>query len=176
MVARLTLRVFLSYSTDPSEHVIVWRLQTLATAHGIELYVPPRPQRSGFRSQGPRLGQAPSKHEALLPSEVRAALDDADCVLAIITSRTTPHVEKELAYALGKGKVIVTLVEAGLPDRQLSSFGPVFRFSPGDIGRVEKEIMEYLRQRKVAKDQQQALGALVAIGLGLLLLSAVSKE
>jgi nucleoside 2-deoxyribosyltransferase len=170
------LKVFLSYSTDPHEQVIVWRLQTLATAHGVELYVPPRPQSSGFRPTGSRFGQASAKHETLLPSEVRAALDQADCVLAIITSRTTSHVEKELSYALGKGKVIVPLVEAGLSNGQFTKFAPVFRFSNRDIGKVESEVLEYLRQRKMAKEQQQALGALVAIGLGLLLLSAVSQK
>jgi hypothetical protein len=30
----------LSYSLDPTEMALAWRLQTLAAAHGIEMYVP----------------------------------------------------------------------------------------------------------------------------------------
>ena len=36
----MAFRVFLSYSLDPAEMALAWRLQTLAAAHGIEMYVP----------------------------------------------------------------------------------------------------------------------------------------
>ena len=36
----MAFRVFLSYSLDPTEMALAWRLQTLAAAHGIEMYVP----------------------------------------------------------------------------------------------------------------------------------------
>jgi hypothetical protein len=39
----MAFKVFLSYSIDPEEQAIVWRLQTLAAAHGIEVFVPQRP-------------------------------------------------------------------------------------------------------------------------------------
>jgi hypothetical protein len=36
----MAFRVFLSYSLDPAEMALAWRLQTLAAAYGIEMYVP----------------------------------------------------------------------------------------------------------------------------------------
>jgi len=38
----MAFKIFLSYSTDPEENPIVWRLQTLAASHGIHMYVPQR--------------------------------------------------------------------------------------------------------------------------------------
>lgn len=43
----MAFRVFLSYSINPEEQVIVWRLQTLAAASGIYVYVPFRTQPPG---------------------------------------------------------------------------------------------------------------------------------
>ncbi|HEV2387676.1 MAG TPA: hypothetical protein VGS20_10525 [Candidatus Acidoferrales bacterium] len=38
----MALKVFLSYSLEPEQPVVVWRLQTLAAANGVQLYVPSR--------------------------------------------------------------------------------------------------------------------------------------
>jgi TIR domain len=150
--------VFLSYSTDPDEQVIVWRLQTLATAHGINLYVP-------YRQAGSR--------SLVLEDEVRLALDSSNCVLAIITSRTGPAVERELNYALAKNKPIIPIVEQTVARAAyLAKFRPVFHFSRDQMpGTVENQVVEFLKQAKFSKEKRQAVGALVAIGLGLFLLS-----
>lgn len=99
----MPFKVFLSYSTDPEEHAIAWRLQTLAATHGIQLFVP---QRSGFN--------LPSARVPVLPDQIRGAIDQSDCILAIITSSTGPAVEKELNYALEKDKLIIPIVEQGV--------------------------------------------------------------
>jgi hypothetical protein len=52
----------------------------------------------------------------------------------------------------------------------------VFEFSPWNTGEVEAEVAKFLHEQKLGKETQQAIGALVAIGLGLFLLSAVSKK
>src|SRR6266699_3487509 len=83
----MPFKVFLSYSTDPEENAIVWRLQTLAASHGIQMFVP---QRAGARAPSAR------RNVPVLADEVRAAIHNSDCILAIITSRTGPAVEKEL--------------------------------------------------------------------------------
>ncbi len=165
----MALKVFLSYSTDPDENAVAWRLQTLAATHGIQLFVPQRP---GSASPSPR-------KNALISDQVRSAIDHSDCVLAIITSSTGPAVEKELSYALGKGKVIIPIVEQGVGNHSfLSKLHPVFRFSRSDDnpGKVEAQVLEFLKHQKIAKESRQALGAIVAIGMGLLLLSGLAKE
>lgn len=159
--------VFLSYSIDPEEQVIVWRLQTLAAAHGIQLYVPTR--------QASRLA---SSRRPLLSDDVRNAIDKSDCVLAIITHRTGPAVQQELNYALGKHKLIIPIVQSTIGDETfLRKFQRVFRYSPTDVpGKTESEVVGFLKQQKLGKERQQAVGALVAIGLGLLLLFGLANE
>jgi hypothetical protein len=164
----MAFKVFLSYSTDPEEHAIVWRLQTLAATHGIQLFVPSRP---GLTTPANR------KNVPLLPD--RVAIGHADCVLAIITSATGPAVEKELNYALSEGKLIIPIVEHSLAHQPfLRKFPKIFSFSRLDenAGKIEIQVLEFLKQQRLAKENRQALGAIIAIGMGLLLLSGLAKE
>jgi len=160
------LKVFLIYSFDPAEQALAWRLQTLAAAYDIEMYVPRR---------GP--GLPPQTKTAI--SEAMKAIDRSDCVLAIIAGRADPAVQRELKYALDAHKLVIPIVHADLVHHPfLAGFDRTFEFSPGDSpGRVESEIVEFLRSHpKVSKDKQQAIGALVAVGLGLLLMSSLSEK
>jgi len=168
MIATMAFKVFLSYSVDPDEQAIVWRLQTLAAAHGIEVFVPQRP---GFALPS-------SKRNAILQDQVRGAIDRCDCLLAIVTTSTGSAVEKELNYALGRNKLIIPIVEAGVADHSiLSRLKPIFRFSRWDTpGKIENDVVAFLKEQKQGKENVQAVGALVAIGMGLLLLSSLSKE
>ena len=111
--------------------------------------------------------------------QIRRAIDESDCVLAIITSRTGRAVESELSYAQGKGKLIIPLVEQGVQDGTfLRTITPIFRFSRFDVnpGRVEGEVFEFLKTQKKTKEVLQAVGALVTVGMGLLLLAGLSKD
>jgi nucleoside 2-deoxyribosyltransferase len=166
----MPLKVFLSYSTDPEENAIVWRLQTLAAASGIQVFVP---QRTGIRIP---IGR---KNAPVLGGQVRRAIDQSDYILAIITVSTGPAVEKELNYALGKGKVIIPIVEKGVQNHPfLKKFARIFWFSrlEENPGRLETEVLQFLKQEDQNKQTRQALGALVAIGIGMLLLSGLAKE
>jgi nucleoside 2-deoxyribosyltransferase len=164
----MAFKVFLSYGVDPDEQAIVWRLQTLAAAHGLELYVPSRP---GFSVPS-------SKRAVLLQDQIRNAIDACDCVLAIITVKTGAAVEKELNYALAKTKLIIPIVEMSVQDHSLlGRLQPILRFSRLDPpGRIENEVVAFLSQQRMDKEKRQAVGALVAIGMGLLLLSSLAKE
>ena len=166
----MPFKVFLSYSTNPEENAIVWRLQTLAASNGIQMFVP---QRTGVRAPSGR------RNVPLVSDDVRAAIENADCVLAIITSRTGPAVERELNYALARKQVIIPIVEQGIHEPAfLNRFPRVFTFSRlnGNPGRLESEVLQFLSEQKLNKEKRQALGALVAIGAGLLLLSTLAKD
>jgi len=41
---------------------------------------------------------------------------------------------------------------------------------------VETQIMEFLKAQRLTKEKQQAIGALAALGLGLLVLFSLGKE
>jgi nucleoside 2-deoxyribosyltransferase len=109
---------------------------------------------------------------------VQKAIDRADCVLAILTSAAGPGVQNELRYALEKRKLVIPIVQSDLAGHPLlTQFPRVFTFSPWDNpGKVESEIVEFLKEQQITKEQQQAIGALAALGVGLLLLVALSKE
>jgi hypothetical protein len=164
----MDFKVFLSYSAAPDEQALVWRLQTLATAEGIEMYVPPR---ASVRSSS--IGNSP-----VPPSVVRRQIDSSDFVLAILATGLNPLVQQELSYALGKGKTIIPIVAAGTPHASFfDRFPVVFRFSPwSNVGEIETQVVEFLKREVRNKAQRQALGALVGIGLGLLFLSAAAKK
>ena len=158
----MAFRVFLSYSLDPTEMTLAWRLQTLAAAHGIEMYVPQH-----------LVGTA-----AAGTVTVQQAIDRADCVLAIITTAANQMVQNELAYALEHRKLVIPIVRTDLASHPLlARFPRVFTFSPWENpGAVETQIVDFLKEQQLTKDKQQTIGALAALGLGLLVLFAVNKE
>ena len=160
----MAFKVFLSYSLDPAEHALAWRLQTLAAAHGIEMYVPPR------GSDVP--------HPAVSPMAIHNAIDRSDCVLAIVTAKAGAGVQKELRYALAKQKLVIPIVHSDFAKSALlAPFPRVFTFSPWDNpGKVEGEIVEFLKQQEVSTEKRQAIGALAALGIGLLLLFSFSEK
>ena len=143
----MSFNVFLTYSMNPDEQSLVWRLQTLATAQGIR-------------------------------KDVRTAIDGADCVLAIITANAGAEVQGELDYALSQNKLILPIAEVGVGNPgYFRRFPRVFSFSPQEPpDKVEREVVDFLSSRKLNKEQKQTMGAVVAIGVGMLLLNALSRE
>lgn len=163
----MPLNVFISYSGHDDEQAVVWRLQTLAAAQGIQAYVPHRAAGRQYANSAPRT----------VPPADRAAIDQADVVLAIITSRTHQALENELSYALTRKKLIVPIVQEGVPLPPVFQRLRTFSFSPSTLpGSLETQIVEFLKERRLNQERLQAVGAIVAVGLGLLLLSAVAKE
>ncbi len=158
----MAFRVFLSHSLDSAEMALAWRLQTLAAAHGIEMYVP----RHGADSV------------AAGAATVEQAIDRADCILAIITTVANQMVRNELGYALERRKLVIPIVRTDLADPAfVAQFPRVFTFSPWDNpGAVETQIVEFLKDKQLTKDKQQTIGALAALGLGLLVLFSLHKE
>ena len=160
----MAFRVFLSYSLDPAEQALAWRLQTLAAAYGVEMYVPDR--------------VSPAASQAVPPIAIRNAIDKSDCVLAIITAKANLNVQKELKYALDKERLVIPIVHSEVVDNPLlAPFPHVFVFSPWESpGKVEGEVLEFLKQQHQSKEKRQAIGAIVAVGVGLLLLSSLSEK
>ena len=109
---------------------------------------------------------------------MQQAIDRADCVLAIITTAVSPMVQNELRYALAQKKLVIPIVRTDLAQNPLlAGFPQVFMFSPWDNpGAVETQIVEYLKGQQLTKEKQQTIGALAALGLGLIVLFALQKE
>ena len=137
----MAFKVFLSHSLEPAEQALAWRLQTLAAAHGIEMYVP-------------RRGVPFPPGEKSVQGSVQNAIDRSDCVLAIITTEANASVQKELKYAHAKRKLVIPIVHSGLATSPLvAQFPRVFTFSPEDNpGKVEAEVVEFLQQQHLSKE------------------------
>jgi hypothetical protein len=156
----MAFRVYLSHSLDPAESALAWRLQTLAVAYGIEMYVP-------------NYGLTPAPGVL----SIQNAIDRADCVLAIITTAASANVQNELRYALDKRKLVVPIVRSDIEVHPIAQFPRVFKFSPWeDPGAIETHIVEFLKGQQVDKEKQQAISALAAVGLGLLVLFSLSEK
>jgi hypothetical protein len=155
----MAFKVFLSYGAGADEQVAAWRLQTLGTSYGMHVSVP---HRNGA-------GKA-------AVNQVHRNIDQSDCVLAILTGNIGPAVAEELNYALSKGKVIVPVVRQGVTVPSALKSLRLFEFSRRNTVEVEAEVVKFLHDQKLGKEKQQAIGALVAIGLGLFLLAALSEK
>jgi hypothetical protein len=156
----MAFKIFLICGTDPSEQVAAWRLQTLATSYGMHVTVP---NRNGAIKAG-------------MIDQVRRAIDQSDCVLAIITGSIGPAVAAELNYALAEGKLIVPVVREGLALPAALRKHPVFQFSPWNTGEVETKVVEFLKQQELSKKNVQSLAAFVLAGLGVFLLASLAEK
>jgi nucleoside 2-deoxyribosyltransferase len=157
---RMAFKIFLICGTDPSEQIAAWRLQTLATSYGMHVSVPKR--------NGPTTGG--------LIDQVRRAIDQSDCVLAIITTSIGPAVAAELNYALAHGKLIIPVVREGIALPGALMKHPVFQFSPWNTGEVETKVVEFLKQQELSKKNMQSLAAFVLAGLGVFLLASLAEK
>lgn len=99
-------------------------------------------------------------------------------MLAIITAAAGPVVQSELRYALEKRKLVIPIVRTDLAEHPLlTQFPQVFTFSPSDNpGAVETRIVKFLKAQQLTKEKQQTIGALAALGLGLIVLFSLNKE
>lgn len=148
---------FISYNTSPDEQIFVYRLQTLAGANDITVLLP---QRNG----------------QTLTSETKLRIDKADCVIAFLTSKLSPEVREELAYADARNVLIIPIYEKGL---RLSSSPKNLEWISYDPrneipGMVEQKVLNLLRKKKKEKTNRNAV-LLVGLGLGLLALMTSDK-
>jgi pyrroline-5-carboxylate reductase len=154
-------RVFLSYNTSREEMVVVWRLQTLAAASGLHLDVPDPVQRADWVT-------------------VTRMIDEADAVIAFITTRTTAQVNKEITYALERGKTVIPIAERGATIKALQSLlptsVPLFWLDPESPWRMEEELTRFLERERVSKDTKQAILAVAGVAIGLVLLQELTKS
>ena len=152
-------RVFLSYNS-PDEMAVIWRLQTLAAASGLQLDVPSTQQRYDWQT-------------------ISRMIDSADSVIVFLTDKATPQVRQELSYALTKNIPVIPIVESGAVTAGVTTIlknkhVPVFTLEPGNPWRMENELATYLKQEKVGKDSSNAILALAGTFIGLFLLDKLA--
>jgi len=126
------LTIFLSYNLTDEELVVIWRLQTLAAAHGLTLFVPHPQDR-----QGKRISRATEQ-----------MIDASNLVVAFCTRQFSDRVTQEINHAIQRGRPVLLILEVGVePPPNLKQFS-VVRFDTQQPGDLEKRLVGHLIQNK----------------------------
>jgi hypothetical protein len=155
----MSFQVFVAYS-HREDQVLALRLQTLAsTRPGLTVFVPP----ASTRSRAANVSDAGSDW---------GHLKNADLLLALIRGTVPPRMEQELQYASGLGKPVIPITVGDTAQQHSIQGYSWFHLDPTDPTSTEQRIMAYLDSLKVGKDSREAVGALILLTLGLMVLGS----
>ncbi len=106
-----------------------------------------------------------------LPAKIKKAINESDAVLAIVTSdaNESNSVNQEVGYAIGRGKLIVPMVERGVKVGVLLEGLELVFFSLDKIGEVFLDVRRYFSKLAATKEKRagKKLRDAVLIGLAL---------
>jgi len=151
----MAFKVFISHST--ADLGLVYQLKYWLEVNGIETY----------------LAEAHPQPGNTLSEKVSAAIDQSNCVIAVLTrdGARSQWVNQEIGYAKKAGRIVIPLVEQGVPHTgfvQGVEYVPFNRGTPTD---AINRIAEHLADLKADKEAQDKMVAGFLILLGLLALA-----
>jgi hypothetical protein len=151
----MALRVYISYS-NREDQVLALRLQTLAsTRPGLNVYVPP----------------ASTRTHGLAESDVNE-LAQANLLILVISGQIPPIQAEETQAAAARSIPFLPIVLQGAPAvMELPQHQRVFYVDPRNPYQAEREIENYLSQTEVGRQNTEAIGALILLALGLMILA-----
>ncbi len=156
------IKVFISYG-DLADQLTALRLQALAAANGLTVYVPP----AYTRRHGVDSPQA----------DVIEKLQEADVVLGFVGNGCSEACREELNRGLALRKHMIVLASAPHEQELRASFGAaVVEADPANPHQSELQIVGHLRQLEVRDPEKKALLALGTLALGLLILAPASER
>lgn len=154
-------RIYLVHNTPANEMVIVWRLQTLASASGLHLDVPNESQRQNH-------------------SLISQMIDEADAVIVLISKSAlkSPFVTAEINLAKTKGKTIIPIFVKGIAPQSIQALSgnDSFVFDPQQPWKMESELSDFLTKQVADKNARNAILAIAGTFAGLFLLSKLSEN
>lgn len=155
----MAFRVFISHST--ADLGLVYQLKYWLEANGIETY----------------LAEAHPQPGISLSEKVSNAIDQSNCVIAVLTRDGTRSqwVNQEIGYAKKAGRIVVPLVEQGVPHTGFVQDVEYVSFSRGNPTDAINRIVASLAQLKADKEAQDKMIAGFLILLGLLALAGGKK-
>lgn len=156
------MTVIISYGSA-LDQVTALRLQALGAVNGLTVYVPP----------------AYTRHldQEFIDPDVSRKIQEADVVLGVILGGVSPSCRSELNLGLTLKKSMIVMSDPIFaPDLQPIFGSNLVIIDPANPGRAETDIVHRLKSQNVQKGAATALIALGTVTLGLMLLSAASKE
>lgn len=162
----MAAKIFLSYNPNVEiEQSTALRLQTLAALYGVEIYLPDR-RRSG----------------AALSESTQLRIKDAHIFLMFSMSPLSSIVQAEVMLALGLAKPVVVFYDKRVGKNLMNVPAGVIEeaFDPVDenAGVILQRILSDQRLQATweKKESGNGVAALVAVGLGLFALWAMTKD
>lgn len=151
------MNVFISYG-DAADQVTALRLQALAAANGLTVYVPPAHTRQGA--------------SARIDSVASRKLQEAEVVLAFVGEGISQACKQELdaGAKLGKSMIVMSYPQFAAHLRPYFERNLVV-VNPDKPDESERRIVQYLKDVDVQQNAKTVLLALSTLALGLLLLA-----
>lgn len=159
--------IFVTYNPrNDFEQTLAVRLQTLGAVHGFNMLLPDR------------FGGKP-----LVSQETRFRINSADYFVLFSTSELTPVVQKEIEVAYqhlkDKSRIIIIYDRVKNLDHDLNCTEVYIDSSESSAQEILQETLKSIKEnqaKKTRKDAQNALGAFLLIGLGLLALNSATSK
>ena len=152
----MSFKVFISHST--ADLSLVQQLQYWLEMNGIETYLADLYPQPG----------------AILASKISNAIDQSNCVIAFLTQdgARSQWVHQEIGYAKKAGKLVIPVVEEGIPPTGFVEGVEYIRFNRENPTDAINSIVNYLKRLKADKESGEMLVAGFLILLGLLVLAS----
>lgn len=155
----MAFKVFISHST--ADLGLVYQLKYWLEVNGIETY----------------LAEAHPQPGINLSEKVSAAIEQSNCVIALLSrdGARSQWVNQEIGYAKRAGRIVIPLVEQGVPHAGFVQGVEYVPFSGGNPTDAINRIVKRLADLKADKEAQDKLVAGFLILLGLLALAAIKR-
>ena len=121
----------------------------------------------------------PNDRAIKLRKKIKTLIDKADCLIGFFTKNIARNSLAEIKYALAKNKKIIAIVSNGTNTNLLEKLGiRIFPYNMNNYkaGEVERDILNYLLEQHLKKQQANAVATLIGFASGLFLLYLLSKE
>lgn len=155
----MPFKVFISHST--ADLGLVQQLQYWLQVNGIETYLADLYPQPGIN----------------LAATISKAIEDSNCVIAVLTQDGTRSqwVHQEIGYANRARKLIIPIVEIGVPPTGFIQGIHYIPFSKENPTEAVNSIVTYIKKLKTDKESQEIMMAGLLILIGLLALAS-SRE
>lgn len=152
----MPFKVFISHST--ADLSLVQQLQYSLETNGIETYL---------ADLHPQPGDT-------LASKISNAIEQSNCLIAVLTrdGARSQWVHQEIGYAKRARKLVIPIVEEGVPSTGFIQDVEYIRFNRENPGDTIDRILDYLKRLKADKEAGEMLLAGFLILLGLLVLAS----
>ena len=160
-------KIFISYNpNEPNEQSIALRLQTLSSIYGVEILLPDRYGANYLKaSTQERIGQS-------------------DLFILFSTRNITQMVLEEVNWALGRGKKVLIIYDKHIGKNLTTPQGVIeiefdpYQDSPDGVLQtiLDRAGIPRTSQAHKQTNEQAAIAGLLLLGLGLIILGAVSSK